>query len=75
VGGALVNGVETPGYVTIVTAVTALAGVQMITLGVIGEYTGRIYEVKGRPHFLVKATNVEQTEDHAACGTTKDFIR
>lgn len=76
VGAALVNGVETPGYVTIVTAVTALAGVQMIMLGVIGEYTGRIYyEVKGRPHFLVKATNVERTEGHAACGTTKDLIR
>ncbi|MDX3548435.1 glycosyltransferase family 2 protein [Streptomyces europaeiscabiei] len=76
VGAALVNGVETPGYVTIVMAVTALAGVQMIMLGVIGEYTGRIYyEVKGRPHFLVKATNMEQTEGHAACGTTKDFIR
>lgn len=82
VGVALVKGVETPGYVTIVMAVTALAGVQMIMLGVIGEYTGRIYyEVKGRPHFLVKATNVEQaeqveqTEGHAACGTTKDLIR
>ncbi|MFF1281094.1 glycosyltransferase family 2 protein [Streptomyces sp. NPDC058299] len=64
VGAALVNGVRTPGYVTIVTAVTALAGVQMVMLGVIGEYTGRIYyEVKDRPHFLVKATNVERTKD------------
>ncbi|MFI7414493.1 glycosyltransferase family 2 protein [Streptomyces sp. NPDC049627] len=64
VGAALINGVETPGYVTIITAVTALAGVQMVMLGVIGEYTGRIYyEVKERPHFLVKATNVERTKD------------
>src|SRR4051794_11069307 len=64
VGAAVVNGVQTPGYVTIITAVTALAGVQMVMLGVIGEYTGRIYyEVKGRPHFLVKATNVERTKD------------
>ncbi|MEV6050053.1 glycosyltransferase family 2 protein [Streptomyces sp. NPDC052107] len=64
VGAALINGVQTPGYVTIITAVTALAGVQMVMLGVIGEYTGRIYyEVKGRPHFLVKATNVERTKD------------
>jgi glycosyltransferase involved in cell wall biosynthesis len=64
VGAALVNGVETPGYVTIITAVTALAGVQMVMLGVIGEYTGRIYyEVKGRPHFLVKATNVKRMKD------------
>jgi glycosyltransferase involved in cell wall biosynthesis len=76
VGAALVNGVETPGYVTIITAVTALAGVQMIMLGVIGEYTGRIYyEVKRRPHFLVKATNVEQTEGHTQCSTTKDLVR
>ncbi|PKW06675.1 Glycosyltransferase involved in cell wall bisynthesis [Streptomyces sp. 1222.5] len=64
VGAALANGVQTPGYVTIITAVTALAGVQMVMLGVIGEYTGRIYyEVKGRPHFLVKATNVERAKD------------
>jgi glycosyltransferase involved in cell wall biosynthesis len=64
VGAALVHGVQTPGYVTIITAVTALAGVQMVMLGVIGEYTGRIYyEVKGRPHFLVKATNAERTKD------------
>ncbi|GGR86852.1 MULTISPECIES: glycosyltransferase family 2 protein [Streptomyces] len=64
VGAALVHGVQTPGYVTIITAVTALAGVQMVMLGVIGEYTGRIYyEVKRRPHFLVKATNVERTKD------------
>lgn len=72
VGAALVNGVETPGYVTIITVVTALAGVQMVMLGVVGEYTGRIYyEVKGRPHFLVKATNVERDPSSA----TKDLIR
>lgn len=64
VGAALVNGVQTPGYVTIVTAVTAFAGIQMVMLAVIGEYTGRIYyEVKKRPHFLVKATNVERAKD------------
>jgi glycosyltransferase involved in cell wall biosynthesis len=60
VGAAAVNGVRTPGYVTTITVVTALAGVQMVMLGVVGEYTGRIYyEVKRRPHFLVQATNVE----------------
>jgi glycosyltransferase involved in cell wall biosynthesis len=66
VGAALVNGVRTPGYVTTITAVTALAGVQMVMLGVVGEYTGRIYyEVKGRPHFLVKASNVESGAEGA----------
>ncbi|WP_217214664.1 glycosyltransferase family 2 protein [Streptomyces sp. AC550_RSS872] len=86
IGGALVNGVQTPGYVTTITAGTAFAGVQLIMLGVIGEYTGRIYyEVKGRPHFLVKATNVEPakpkpvedrtSEDRTPCSTAKDLIR
>ncbi|MCX2185100.1 glycosyltransferase family 2 protein [Streptomyces sp. SKN60] len=58
VGVALVNGVDTPGYVTLLVTVTALAGVQMVMLGLVGEYVGRIYyEVKRRPHYLVKATN------------------
>ncbi|MDP5312419.1 glycosyltransferase family 2 protein [Streptomyces poriferorum] len=58
VGVALVKGVDTPGYVTLLVVLTALAGVQMVMVGVVGEYVGRIYyEVKRRPHFLVKATN------------------
>ncbi|MGW1119494.1 glycosyltransferase family 2 protein [Streptomyces tanashiensis] len=58
VGDALVNGVDTPGYVTLLVAVTALAGVQMVMAGLIGEYVGRIYyEVKRRPHYLLKETS------------------
>ncbi|GGT34948.1 glycosyltransferase family 2 protein [Streptomyces purpureus] len=58
VGVALVDGVDTPGYVTLLVIVTALAGVQMVMLGLVGEYVGRIYyEVKRRPHFLVKAAS------------------
>jgi glycosyltransferase involved in cell wall biosynthesis len=52
---AMVNGVTMPGYVTLVAAVVGLGGVQMVMLGLIGEYIGRIYyETKRRPHFLVK---------------------
>ena len=52
---AIVHGNPVPGYVTTICAVVGLGGVQMIMLGVIGEYLGRIYlEVKGRPSFLVK---------------------
>uniref|UniRef100_A0AAU2JMA8 Glycosyltransferase family 2 protein n=1 Tax=Streptomyces sp. NBC_00049 TaxID=2903617 RepID=A0AAU2JMA8_9ACTN len=52
---AITNGVESPGYVTLVAIITGLGGVQMIMLGLIGEYIGRIYyESKRRPHFLVK---------------------
>lgn len=49
------NGVETPGYITTIVAIIAFSGIQLLALGVIGEYVGRIYrEVKHRPHFIVK---------------------
>ncbi len=48
------NGVESPGYVTVIAAITLFGGIQLISLGVIGEYVGRIYEEsKARPHYLV----------------------
>lgn len=53
--GAIVGGISAPGYVTLLCAVVGLGGLEMILLGVIGEYLGRIYaETKGRPHFLLK---------------------
>jgi glycosyltransferase involved in cell wall biosynthesis len=51
---AIVGGVDVPGYVTLVGAVLGLGGLQLLFLGVIGEYVGRIYaEAKQRPHFIV----------------------
>jgi glycosyltransferase involved in cell wall biosynthesis len=52
---AAVNGVDVPGYVTLLVAVVGLGGLQMVMLGLVGEYIGRIYyETKRRPHYLVK---------------------
>lgn len=51
---ALVVGVDVPGYVTTIAAVMGLGGIQLVFLGVIGEYVGRIYyEVKRRPPYIV----------------------
>ena len=45
----------TPGYATIVAAVGFIGAVQLITLGIIGEYIGKIYlETKRRPRFTVE---------------------
>lgn len=55
---AIINGNPVPGYVTLICAVVGLGGVQMIMLGVIGEYLGRIYvETKARPHFFIRETD------------------
>lgn len=55
---AMIHGNSVPGYVTTICAVTWLGGVQLIVLGVIGEYLGRIYtEVKRRPLFLLKESS------------------
>ncbi|MFF8386281.1 glycosyltransferase family 2 protein [Streptomyces kanasensis] len=57
VANALLDGVDTPGYATLITAIVGLSGVQLATLGVIGEYVGRIYhEAKRRPHYVVRET-------------------
>ncbi|WP_342513185.1 glycosyltransferase family 2 protein [Sporosarcina sp. FSL K6-1522] len=57
---ALIHGVETPGYFTTISAVVLLGGIQLLTLGIIGEYIGRIYyETKKRPHYLVQEKDRE----------------
>ena len=50
----LIYGVDVPGFPSLIISVMFFAGVQLISLGVLGEYLGRMYEeVKGRPLFLV----------------------
>lgn len=53
----LIFGIDLPGYASTIVTILFLGGIQLITLGVIGEYIARIYEeVKGRPLYLIRET-------------------
>lgn len=59
---AIIRGNDVPGYVTLLCAIVGFGGLQMILLGIIGEYLGRIYaETKDRPHFLIKESSDSPT--------------
>jgi len=46
-----------PGFATIVISILFLGGIQLLCLGILGEYLARIYEnVKGRPPWVIRAT-------------------
>ncbi len=54
------------GFTALVLGITFLSGVQLLFLGVIGEYVGRVYEeVKRRPHYLVDRVITAESLDEA----------
>ena len=49
-------GADTPGYATIVVGMMFLSGIQLLSIGILAEYVGRIYEeVKQRPTYLLRS--------------------
>lgn len=63
--GLLLFGKPYPmGTVTIVTLIVFLGGVQLLSIGILGEYIGRIYDqAKGRPQYIIDRTvNVKRSE-------------
>lgn len=54
------------GFTTLITIVLFLGGIQLIAIGLLGEYLGRIYdEVKNRPLYIVKQATCEGVQSNA----------
>lgn len=52
----LLFGVDSPGYASLITVVLFLGGIQLMGIGILGEYIGRIYlESKQRPTYIIEA--------------------
>lgn len=57
------NGSTVEGWTSVMISIIFLGGVQLLCLGVIGEYVGKIYlETKGRPRFFVEEKQGESDE-------------
>ena len=70
----MISGVNIPGYFTTIAAILLLGGIQLMSIGVIGEYIGRIYyEVKRRPKYIVQATNIEPDQESEAHNTNDNL--
>ncbi len=51
----MMYGIDVPGYESIIVAVLFLGGMQLLTLGILGDYLGRLFEeAKGRPLYIVR---------------------
>ena len=60
----LAFGIDVPGYVTNLCATLFLGGITVLSVGVLGEYIGRIYmETKDRPIYILKYSNFECDKD------------
>lgn len=56
----LIYGIDVPGYASLICVILLIGGIQLISLGVIGEYLGRIFvEVKNRPLYFIEEYSEE----------------
>lgn len=72
----LISGIAVPGYPSLLVTMLFLGSVQLIGIGILGEYIGRIYmESKGRPPYIVRKQYGTQSVDVASgTGMTAEVV-
>ncbi len=61
----LAMGVDLPGYASTMIAILLLGGLQLLSLGIIGEYLGRVFmQTKNRPNYLIEESNLEDMQSN-----------
>lgn len=62
VAHTIITGVDVPGYASIMVAVLGLGGLNLLSLGIVGEYLGRVArEVRQRPLYIIAEQSVVQS--------------
>ena len=65
------TGKQVPGYPSLVVGLMTIGGVQLIMIGIVGEYIGKILsELKARPIYFV----AEHSEKHVAADKTENAV-
>lgn len=69
----LIEGKDVPGYASTITAVLFIGGIQLITIGILSEYIGKIYlEIKHRPKYIIKENISGENTENNYCERNKD---
>ena len=68
------RGVTVPGWSSLIVSIWAIGGLILLSIGVVGEYVGKIYlEAKGRPRFLID--EILETGENADTRDAKQSLR
>ena len=69
----LLRGIDVPGYASVLVLILFFGGIQLVTLGIIGEYLGRTYEeAKQRPVYIVRECVRSMASNVANRATPRD---